>query len=648
MSLFKQITLLITALLFLVLAVVFAINFNASKSFVQNELYQQTKNTVNTLSLSISHVSDDLFLMETAITAMFDGGHFQRITLKDPDGRTLVQRNQALTIQGIPQTFIRTFSMEAPVAEAVVTNDWNIVGSLEIQGHTGAVYIRIWEILKDLTLAFFLVWAGCTLLGILLLRLLLSPLEQIRRQAESVEKNQFIITPDIPSTPELKQVVIQMNKMVQTVGDNYKRSLETIRKIRQLQYVDPESQLYNKAYFVKQIQAHMDSESALSTGSIALLQVRGMDRIKTGQGYDVYRDWIRRIATRLTAEFQSMDGAFTARLNPCEFAMVLPNHTPEAVRPTLANLMAKLEKVEGDMPPGPQPPTFPLTVTPYAFGRPPSQLLSNLDLGLAQAKAQSGSAPLLFDPRSVAPMERREWKTLLEATLASHGFHLSTQPVQDKKGRPLHQEIYVSMETPEQPVLAAGIFMPMAVDLGLAGRIDGYIIRKAAGLATRQAELRLGINVSADFIRNRETMGWFRQFLKKNKTLAYRLVFEISENTLVHFPEPVADFTDMVRAFGFQFGIDNFTLTDASLSLLQPLSPSYIKVDHFHVSDPQGTGASDITLNALLNITQSLNTQLIGCRIETQEQFDAMQRAGIRYFQGNHIAPGRRLNPNDR
>ncbi|MDD9300996.1 MAG: hypothetical protein HUK40_01100 [Desulfobacter sp.] len=161
MTLFKQIMMFITALLSLVLVIVFSINFNVSKSFVQNDLYQRAKNSVNSLSLSLGDVSDDVFLMETTINAMFDGGHFQRITLKDIDDKQVYGKEETLVIEGVPDFFIGFINLEAPVAKAVVFNGWNIFGSLEVQGHTGEACLRMWGIFKSLSFSFFILWTGC-------------------------------------------------------------------------------------------------------------------------------------------------------------------------------------------------------------------------------------------------------------------------------------------------------------------------------------------------------------------------------------------------------------------------------------------------------------------------------------------------------
>ena len=480
MTLFKQIMLLITALLFILLLVVFGINFNVSKSFVQNELYERAKNSANSLSLSLGKVSDDVFLMETTIAAMFDGGHFQRISMRDAEGKLLIQRKQALTMEGIPPLFIQLISMEAPAAESVVTNGWNIVGTLEIQGHTGPAYARVWDIFKNILLAFSLLWIGSVSIASLLLKAVLHPIYHIRKQAEAIEANHFIINPRIPSTPELNKVVVQMNKMVETVQKNYQRSIETIKEARRLQYEDKVSGLYNKAYFVHRIQSYLNSQEHLSQGCTALVSIQEFETLKLKQGFEISERLIRQIASILKENVSHIPNHVVTRLSPNEYALILPGTTSETVEKMLSTILLEMERLEELSTWDAKPVWLSAAVTPYAFGDTSSQILSNLDYALAQAKGDQKNPIVATEPMPTPPMGREEWKRSIEGALESDQFILSLQAVLNAENQIFHHEAYISMEGDQGQEQAAGVFMPMALELGIAKQIDRYVISKIA------------------------------------------------------------------------------------------------------------------------------------------------------------------------
>jgi len=81
MSLFKQLSIMLTLFLGIILASVMILNFKTATEFVQNQLYTDAKNTSHSLGLSLSKVADpeDTSTMDTMINAIFDSGYYEFI-----------------------------------------------------------------------------------------------------------------------------------------------------------------------------------------------------------------------------------------------------------------------------------------------------------------------------------------------------------------------------------------------------------------------------------------------------------------------------------------------------------------------------------------------------------------------------------------
>ncbi|MCG8684775.1 MAG: EAL domain-containing protein [Desulfobacterales bacterium] len=640
MTLFRQIMVFITALLFLVLVIVFSINFNESKTFVQNDLYLRAKNSVNSLSLSLGDVSDDVFLMETTINAMFDGGHFQRITLKDPDNKLLYEKEEDLVIQGVPNVFIRFIDLKAPVAEAVISNGWNIVGSLQVQGHTGEACIKMWEVFKDLSLSFSVLWVACVILSSLMLKLLLKSLDRIREQAEALGENKFIINPHIPTTVELKKVVIQMNKMVKTVQNNYTRSIETIKEARMLQFRDGVSGLFNKAYFVRQIQVFLTSEEAVSKGEVAIIDIEGLEELKDVEGYAVSEAFIKDTAELLNEQTRKLEDRVVTRLNETEFAFIFPglstDETMDIMNIIQESLQLRIESDEGlsDFL------RVLVSVASYSYEDDVSGIFSKLDYSLTLARNSAESEPVHFREKKDTLLGRGEWKSLIEKAISGNKIIFSYQPVLSDQEALFHNEIFIAMKDDLDNVKSAGFFMPMAMELGLARKVDQHVMTRMVKYleSDKERKMTFGINISADFIQDRNSFIWARQFLSAHKHMTSHLTFEMSEAVLVRYPEISLDYAGLLKGMGFRFGIDNFTISDDSLAMLQQLTPDYIKVDYAYLYDTRDRTKSKITLSMLQNITESLNINLIGTKIETSTQREDLNAEGILYFQGRQVA----------
>ncbi|WDP89257.1 MAG: EAL domain-containing protein [Desulfobacter sp.] len=639
MSLFKQIMMFITALLFLVLIIVFGIHFNASRNFVENDLYQRAKNSVNSLSLSLGDVSDDVYLMETTINAMFDGGHFRKIVLMDADNQVIYKTETQLSIEGVPGSFIRFLNLQSPVAEAVVSNGWNIVGSLQVQAHTGEAVIRMWDIFKDLGLSFCLIWGGCLVVSGIMLKLLLRSLDLIRAQAEAIEENRFIINPHVPFTTEFKKVALQMNKMVGTVQNNYDRSLETIKEAKRLRFRDRVTGLYNKTYFVNRIEAYMSSQEAVSRGEAALVGLDGLVELKGTAGYEISEAFIKEAAEVIETTAAHIDGQVVTRLNHTELGLILPGIGGNEAMEIVVNALAGIwEKIGADTALSDHI-RISAGLAAYHYEEGASRIFSKLDYAATQAKNSSRTRPFHFREERDCLMGRQEWKALIRNTLDLDRFVFLCQPVRTGEGPVFHKEIFIAITDELGALKRAGFFMPTATELGLAQEIDRHVIGRMAGLLEESAGdgTVYSINISTDFIGKRSALIWARQFLSGHKHLADRLFFEISESALVRYPEICLDYAGLLRGMGFKLGIDNFTIGDESLAMLQQLTPAYIKSDAACLYDARDPSRSKIALGMLQTMAESLDIRLIGTRIETLDQLEDLKAAGIRYFQGDHV-----------
>jgi len=92
MTLFKQIALMLSTFLIIILTTVLVLNFNSSNKSVLERLYTDAQNTASSLSLSLGTSEGDISIMTTMINASFDSGYYRYITLKDIENNTIYKR----------------------------------------------------------------------------------------------------------------------------------------------------------------------------------------------------------------------------------------------------------------------------------------------------------------------------------------------------------------------------------------------------------------------------------------------------------------------------------------------------------------------------------------------------------------------------
>lgn len=638
MSLFKQIFLLVTSLLIVMLAIVLKVNFDNAKDFAANQLFNTGKNVANSLALSLGSQIDDTSLMETTINAMFDGGHFEEITLIRQDGAVIHKRTERIVIDGVPSFFLRNVDLPQPTAEAQVSHGWSIFGFVRVKGHPGPFIISLWETFRRLCLL-FLILGGLTISIVYwILKFLLNSLEQIQHQAEAISNNEFIINATVPNTPELRNVVLAMNTMVEKVQQIFNRQLENIKYYQEMQFRDDLTKLHNREYFVKQLGHFLGSENEKGSGQVLIISVAGMEKRSIAAGYPIIQSFYQNLAEILVQETRTVTDAVTARLPRHEFAAILPNCDQNNGTVIANAILYRLQQAIAGESQLSDLLVVNAGMAAYGYKDNVGTVLSKADYALSTAKSGlPGTLEKFRAEEDLVVLGKLEWKTMLDAALADRRFFLTAQPVLSDT-REYHREIYINLKDDNNVTHKAGYFMPMVINLGMAGKLDRYVLEHTAAHLRGNSKSVYAVNITTDFCKDRLAFSWLRQFLDDNKPIQSCLTLEIHDNTLIQHPDICRDLAGMLKGMGYAFGIDQYTMNEVSLDLIKEMRPQYIKIDYDYLQDVDSQMNTAIALNAMLTITDSLGIELIASKIETEKQKQTLTAKNINYFQGLGIA----------
>ena len=276
MTLFKQIAILLSLFLLILLGTVLTLNFKSANESVSQRLYEDAKNTASSLSLSLGGANGDISMMSTMINANFDGGNYLLISLVDVDNDILYERVLENSYANVPAWFLELIILEAPIASANVSAGWNQVGILHVQSDLSYAYAELYTIFKNLFISFsILAVIALTLLN-LLLAAVLKPLKEVQKQAEAVIRNEFIIQKNIPSTKEFQDVVLGMNTMVSKVKVMFDIGNKELQQQKELEYIDPATKLKNRKYLMDKFPQYLKIDATSKDGINMMLALSGI------------------------------------------------------------------------------------------------------------------------------------------------------------------------------------------------------------------------------------------------------------------------------------------------------------------------------------------------------------------------------------
>ncbi len=630
MSLFKQIALIMSLFLLLVLITVISFNFQSAKAYAQEEMANNAQNTATYLSLSLASAKGNSAQMKTMIDAIYDSGYFQEITLLDTEGVRIHQRQKEHEASAVPEWFLSLYHMDAPLAKATVSSGWSPIGTIQVTPIQENAHLQLYTNFKDLLQSFVLISLISFSALFLLLRWILSSLQRVTQQAEAVIDNTFIINDKIPKTTEFKDVTLAMNKMVRKVKEIFEKEAESVQDYHKLLFTDELTGLGNKNFFERKLNDLLSSQEADSHGIILTLYLEGLVEANKSIGHEKVNALILELSSIIKNACDQESQTIISRIDGTKIAIIIPaakdEELDELTDSILSLSLVSLEKaslLDAEC-----------AIKLIRFGYSPENSVSELyqkiqkDLLIAQKNA-------LSDFSEENPKDESITREVLEHRINENSIALALQNVYDTNSDILHSEAYVRLFDEERNIHEAGSFIPLVHKMKLDTRLDQNVINyalKEENLNSRE----LAFNLSLRFLEDEKCTQWLKERLAGVPGRKFN--FEISNHSLLSSLNEALSLSNVLREAGHHFGIDRFSIEEeTNLNYLQMLKPHYLKIDGSYLLDLL-QGEKGQTNHALQILIESLDIKIIATNLEDQDVKEKLEKIGIRYFQGSLLA----------
>ena len=633
MTLFKQVALVVSLVFFLIIVMTTIGDFKRSGTFLEGQLQTAAQDMTTTLGIAISSSSagTDVAAYETLFNAVFDSGYYSSIELLSPEGEIIHKKARQLEIENVPDWFISLVPLWPATGKTQVMQGWLPLGTLRLTLHPGYVYSNLYKNLEASLFWVFILYSFGMLLLWLLLKQILKPLNQVKKQADAIHNNQFVQQLVLPRTPELRRVVEAMNRMIQKVQMIFDDQEKSVSRYQKLLYEDNLTGLGNRKYFITELES-AQSEETLFHGSLAVIKINNLDTIKDHYGYKKTDSIILTLANILKKNTADNTNGQCARLADDEFALLLPDSDQE-IGDQLKGLFDFFKSSDEVRDLNDQI-SLSVGVTNIKVGHKTGDTLAESDYALTQASA---SAPYSVFEQLTSdislPQGKMQWRNWLEECIKESRFFLVKQNVLDQDNNIIHQEVFVRVKNEKSQTLSAGMFMPMANSLELGESIDRCIFKLLKKLSNRQDDIAIALNLTVSVFKYADLLLEFNELLQYFKNKQSRLCVEASHTIIDQNPLMCAEVAESVRSAGHQFGVDNLNL-GLSLQTLQSVRPDYVKVNAKTLYDMTLNQASS-GYQALLTLTKALDIRLIAVCVDSQDMSDHLKKLGVTAMQGN-------------
>lgn len=414
--------------------------------------------------------------------------------------------------------------------------------------------------------------------------------------------------------------------------------LEQERRAVVLATTDSTTGLYNRKGFAdRATQLCAETGSAGDQLVIISFQIHRFKTVNDQHGYEA-GDWLlKSLATALAAELG--EEAVIARLTGDEFAVALALAATEidraeeiadtvlrtATRPMLLN-----ERII-------QVGAFAGIASGAAADASIPDILRRADIAMDRARNGRVARPVWFD----AGMERAliaqgEVEQGIRFGLEHGQFVPYFEPQVDlATGEVVGFEVLARWKHPLSGVIGPDVFIPVAEEIGLIGRLSERVISEALREAAAwDPEIKISVNISPSQLAD----GWLAQrvvrILAETAFPADRLTVEITESSLFTDIDLARTIVTSLKNQGVRLALDDFGTGFSSLAHIRSLPFDIIKIDRSFVANLNAKRESAAIIRAVTTLAAALSVPVCVEGVENEEALKAVVRLGCAIGQG--------------
>jgi EAL domain-containing protein (putative c-di-GMP-specific phosphodiesterase class I)/GGDEF domain-containing protein len=507
-----------------------------------------------------------------------------------------------------------------------------------------------------LALAPFFLWLGCLALVAIPLtgyfvRRALSPLDRLTQFAVKVAEQ-----------GEAAPIVLRTGDEFETLAKAFNQMMArldvSMRRIQQIAFVDPVTQLPNQQRFTRELDFFiLQAEQNNEVAAVLVFEFQRLPRLMQTLDPDAARELMRLIAERFTAAVRTVDRliraqhaqerpTIVARLGAQDFAALAPRLASPAEAARFAQSLNGALDQSFDWR-GHRLSLGVLCGVALAprDGKDADAVIRHARMALAAAQSAPARLKIFTPSLDRAAVSRLTLEREMRAALEQNEFRAYFQPkINLVTGRIEAAEALARWVRPDRTIVSPARFVPAAEESGLIEPLSNAILRescwKAAAWLRAGLRTKIAVNVSALQFRNERFADHVLQIVKHAGLPPSHLELEITESIAMEDPERALRLLQPLRSAGVRLAIDDFGCGHSSLAALSKLPFDVIKIDQQFVralteNDPQAAAIIEM----ILALAKTLGLGVVAEGVEKREQAEFLAARGCHAAQGFLYSP---------
>lgn len=445
------------------------------------------------------------------------------------------------------------------------------------------------------------------------------------------------------SEVKISSYVINGIRMFTAIVEDVSEHKAMIENLRRLAEHDGLTSLYNRYYFMQEVEHLVDRIGRQKSANNAMLYL-DLDNFKYVNdtlGHIAGDELLVQITLILQKRIRRSD--MLARIGGDEFAMLLYDvgeseaiEVAEMFRQNIHDYKFMYQGETVDI-------GCSIGVVMITPGVNSEELLSRADFSCHAAKMAGKNQIHLYtkdDQKEIIGLyDDIGWTRRIKQALEDDMFVIACQPIKNPQGDLQHYEVLLRMQDEEGNIIMPSGFIPPAERFGLMPGVDRWVIHHSILLLKYASKFvpRLSINLSAASFRDDSIIGFVADEISGANIDARRLTFEITETIAMADLSMTAHNLSMLQELGCRTSLDDFGAGYSSYAYLKDLPVHYVKIDGSFITGLVNNKLNREIVQSMHNIAHIMGKETIAEYVESEETAKLLTDMGVDYLQGFYI-----------
>jgi diguanylate cyclase (GGDEF)-like protein/PAS domain S-box-containing protein len=268
-------------------------------------------------------------------------------------------------------------------------------------------------------------------------------------------------------------------------------------------------------------------------------------------------------------------------------------------------------------------------------------ILKQADVAMYQAKAAGRNTIRFFDPAMQLTLDKNAAILAeLHQAIDNGELELYYQIQIDETNGIQGAEVLLRWFHPTRGMISPLDFIPLAEESGLIIPIGCWVLESACQqlkiweTIPNRKNWQISVNVSALQFQQENFVEQVQEIISSKNINPHCLKLELTESMVLENVELIIEKMLQLNKLGINFSMDDFGTGYSSLSCLKRLPLKQLKIDQSFVRDITTDPDDAAIVQAIINLSSSLNYDVIAEGVETNEQRQFLFNNGCSQYQG--------------